>query len=184
MDGADGRPLLSSLLNLPAPMNTSPIKRTVDTTKWVARKMPKLTEGDKLATVATLMDDWTRDENTRYHTAVTTLNDMVEEDKRIMDGMEHQLYTLQEAMITQQRVMVQMMRSMREMELAIRRDEAELQRLDPARRFGYAIGRDEHHIPHVFIVENPETLDPIDDVILDLLAEEEYDSDATVLEDV
>lgn len=159
-------------------MNNDDNKRTVvDTTKWVPRKMPKLGEGDKLATIAFLMDDWTRDENTHYHRAVGTLNDIIEEDKQLMDGMERRLRL-------QQTVMTHMMRSLREMELAIRQSEAEIQRLDPDRRYGYAVGRDEHHIPHVFIVENPQQMTEVDHAIMDLLAEEEYDSDATEIEEV
>lgn len=160
-------------------MNTSK-NQPIKTTPWVSRKMPKLGAGDKLAIVAEMMDNFTREENSKYDATCRMMSDMLDTDKILMDE--------QERMIRQHREAIQIMAtSMRRMEEVINRQERELRERDPSRAFGYAVGRDTRNVAHVMMIEYPMRMDEIeiDQAIIDLVANEEtdYDSDATIMED-
>lgn len=153
-------------------MNT-PSKQPIKTTPWISKKMPKLREEDKLAMVAEMMDNFTREENTKYDSVCRMMSDMLDTDKILMDE--------QERMIRQHREAIHIMASsMRQMEEVINRQERELRERDPNRTFGYAVGRDTRNVPHVMMIQYPMEMDEIeiDQAIIDLVAEDtEYESD-------
>lgn len=149
-------------------MTTNNKRAIVDTSAWVQKKMPKQ---DDLATVAFLMDQFTRDENSAYADTVFEQSLMLTEDNMIISR--------QAEIMREQAIAMETMRvSMASMASIIHENEEALRALQPGREFGYAIGIDRRNIQHAVVVQYPEAIEfPIEQEIIDLITEEELGSD-------
>jgi hypothetical protein len=135
----------------------------------------KRTKGDDLAIVASCMDQWTRDENRAYVETVRAQSQLID-----LEHFENTL--LRDEILRLQTRMRVMERSMRGMIAVITENERVLQSIQPDRAFVTEIGMDHHGVPHALTVVREEDEFPVGQEELDMVADEEYDSDATIPE--
>lgn len=150
-------------------MNTPTKREAVKTTPWVMRKKTKT---DDLATVAFLMDQFTREENTEYAKTVKEQSARLNEDNVFI---KRQLAVIRE----QERVIEAMRASLHVMSSVIERNETELRVLQPEREYGYAVAIDGRQIRHAVLIQYPGRIDefPIEQEIIDLVARENLDAE-------
>ena len=152
---------------------TSPIK----TTAWVPRRMQN---GDKLARVAQLMEYWTREENKHYSDKVKI------QDEMLLDGYQRQadMRDQNTELVIRNEIMMHSIRGFVEV---IGNLERELNEAVPNRPYGIGVGLDRRGIPHVMTVVHDDlaVLEefPVEQEMLNMFADEEYDSDATIMEE-
>lgn len=137
--------------------------------------MRKRTKGDDLAIVASMMDQWTRDENRAYVETVRAQSQMID-----LEHFENTL--LRDEVLRLQTRMRVMERSMRGMIAVIAENERVLQSIQPDRAFVTEIGMDHLGVPHALTVVREEDEFPVAQEELNMVADEEYDSDATIPE--
>ena len=173
------RPLFSSLSNLPATMKipSQPQTKTTLMNVWVPRKPAMKEIGvNKLAMVAEMMNEFTREENQAYSDKCKIQSAMMAEDWRKIGQLEDEKNEL----LIRVQVMDSALRGMIEV---IGNQERELNAAIPGRPFGVAIGLDRRNIPHVMtIIHDDEGEFPVEQEVLNMLAEE-YDTDVTIMED-
>jgi hypothetical protein len=180
---------ISSLLNLPATMNTSPNKRPAMDT-WIERPAwKKMCYGD-LGRVADMMDVWTRDENTAYakenEEKGVLLLKMTDEIIRLTDQLGARNRFIAEISEDNARLVeiVEMERvASVGMQNIILADQRQLNGLMPERRFTHVMATDMLGVVHACMVQRQdfEMVDLTGDVTEGDTTELESDEDLELL---
>lgn len=140
-------------------------------------------EASNLSRVAQMMDEWQRSENDGLNRVTLKQCEQIAARNRYIAEQQEEFSRMQAVMEAQRQSMLNMIQ-------IIQLQEIQLDSVIPVRGVAHRLGYDMFDVPHMMAVVIPGELGIVDRLnflhgdLIDLTTDEEYDSDATIMEEL